>query len=478
MRRWSYESVDGNKNKYRNKIDLISNRMMNLEKDIEEIKMKNISPIPLSKIAQYSFKTDEQNSNIKEEKMNNDSKNKKYNYNLYFRYNNKDKLYTHKNTNKIIHKNNSCSIIPREKLEYEYELRNLKRKRDKLKNKNKELKENLNFLKEKNNKIEYGLNLFKNVSDDDILINNKKDDIILNKIYNINYKKNLINKIIEITKKNNYYFNTYNSFNSYESSNNDEEFSLLNMLLNLMDIRYAYENAILYNFFFQGLIILVPNFKNDYTFFNKQNDILKYIINLIEEEKNLKKSNQKYESIKKYYNLCQRFVSIKNLEDFLNKIIVKNIRVEQSLNKIKHVLNENKKINNDDFNGMNNINKKQIIEQLLNRNGNDSHYNADKLSFYSNNYYKKKDHNNNCNYYNRNKSYLIKNRSERKSNSIIGNHDKNINTNYHNYIQNKNMKYLNKNNIKITSKTTKDKKPKNLNQLFSYSVSNASKSIF
>ncbi len=99
MRRRSYESVDGKKNKYRNKIDLISNRMMNLEKDIEEIKMKNISPIPLSKIAQYSFKTDEQNSNIKEEKMNNDSKNKKYNYNLYFRYNNKDKLYTHKNTN-------------------------------------------------------------------------------------------------------------------------------------------------------------------------------------------------------------------------------------------------------------------------------------------------------------------------------------------------------------------------------------------
>jgi hypothetical protein len=61
------------------------------------------------------------------------------------RYSNKDKALSHKNTNYIIRKNNSYSIIPREKLEYEYELRNLKRKLDKLKIKNRQLKENVNL---------------------------------------------------------------------------------------------------------------------------------------------------------------------------------------------------------------------------------------------------------------------------------------------------------------------------------------------
>ena len=480
MRHWSCESVDGNKNKYRNKIDLISNRMMNLEKDIEQIRLKNISPIPLSKITKYSFKDSEKNDNIKEEKIDYESKNKKNNYNLFFRYSNKDKALSHKNTNYIIRKNNSYSIIPREKLEYEYELRNLKRKLDKLKTKNRQLKENVNLLRETNNKIEFGLNLYKNVADDDIIINKKKDDIILNKINNINYKKYLIHKIIEISKKNNYYYNTYNSFNTYENSNNNEESSLLNMLLNLMDIRYAYENAILYNFFFQGLLIILPNFKKEYTFFDNPKDILKYIIYLIEEDKHLKKANQKFADSKKYYNLFKKFVGIKNLEDFLNKIILKNIRVEQSFNKIKHVLNENKKINDDDLNGMNDINKKQLIEQLLNKNRNNSNYNIDKISFYTNHYYKKKHKNYNPNYFNRNnKSYLVKNRNERKSNSIIHiNRDKIINTNYQNYIQSKNIRYMNKNNRKMGSKTVNDKKPKNLNKLFSYSVSKTSKSIF
>ena len=49
MRNWSCKSLYDKKNKYKQKIDFISNRMVNLEKDIEEIKMKNLSPIQSSK---------------------------------------------------------------------------------------------------------------------------------------------------------------------------------------------------------------------------------------------------------------------------------------------------------------------------------------------------------------------------------------------------------------------------------------------
>jgi len=124
MRHLSCESILDNRDKYKQKIDIISNRMIDLEKDIEEIKMKNISPILSSKNIK-DYKTNEKINKGKEREKEAKYNSKRNNYNLYFKYNNKNKFFSQNNT---IRKNNSYATISREKLEYEYELRTLKKK--------------------------------------------------------------------------------------------------------------------------------------------------------------------------------------------------------------------------------------------------------------------------------------------------------------------------------------------------------------
>ena len=451
MRHWSCESLLDNRNKYRQKIDKLSNRMNDLQKDIEQIKMKNISPI-------YSSKT--QKLNVTNENKNKEN-NRNSNCNLYFKYNaHKTQYFSHNNSKTNIHKNKNFSIIPKEKLEYEYELRILKRKLNALNEKNKELKKNLSIMKEENNKIESNLNLFINSSEGSISKNKENNDnTLLREIENIKYKKKLINKVIDEIKKNN---NLY--YNSYENPNNEEEYTL-NLLLNLMDIRFSYENSILFNYFFQGLKAILPNFNIDYSFFNNniKNEILNYIENLLKRENDLKKVNKKYENSKKYYELFKNFKSIKNLDNFLNGIIMKNIEVEQSIKIIKQVLNEEEKtINVKNYNGMYDINKKEMFGKYLNRNRNNSNYNIDKLSFYTTNYYNNKIKHHN--YDNHIKKSISKIEKERKNKSNYTIDQKNIiHSNYINYIQNKNKRLS---GIRKTfSKTINNKNPKNFNNI-------------
>ena len=476
MRHLSCESILENRDKYRQKIDIISNRMIDLEKDIEEIKMKNISPILSSKNIK-DYKNNDKNSIVKEkekEKKYNSKKSKRNNYHLYFKYNNKNKFFSYNNT---IHRNNSYATISKEKLEFEYQLRTMKKKIETLKTKNKELNNNLNILKEKNNKIEYKLNLNRNISNnDDIILNNNKNDIILNTLNNIFYKDNLINKIFKIIKKNDNYYN------SNENAKNEEECSLLNILLNLMDIKFAYENAKLYNYFFQGIKIILIDSKKNLQNFNVQNDIINYLKLLLEKEKNLKVDIKKMENLRKYYNLCKKYSSIKHLDNYLNSIIIKNMKVEQSINEIKNVLNDERKINGKNINGMNDdINKKKIFEQYLNRNKNNSSNNIDKFSFYTTNYYNNKKKIPYQNYNNdKVKNFMKKNKSQSQIKTIVNTKKtKIINTNFNNYIKNKNKKCMNQIR-KSCSKTlnNNNNKPKNFNKLYSYSVSNNSKGNF
>ena len=248
-----------------------------------------------------------------------------------------------------------------------------------------------------------------------------------------------------------------------------------------MDIRFSYENSILFNFFFQGLKAILPNFNIDYSFFNNntKNKILNYIEDLLKEENDLKKVNKKYENSKKYYELFKNFKSIKNLENFIKGIILKNIEVEKSIKIIKNVLIEEEKtktINAKNDNGMYDINKKGMVGKYLNRNRNNSNYDIDKLSFYTTNYYNKKI--NHHNYDNYTKNSISKNVKERKnkSNGIID--QKNIiHSNYINYIQNKNKRCIS--GIRKTcSKTINNKNPKNFNEMYSTSVSNSNKGNF
>ena len=474
MRHLSCESILDNRDKYKQKIDIISNRMIDLEKDIEEIKMKNIFPILSSKNIK-DYKINEKISKAKEKEKETKHNSKRNNYNLYFKYNDKNKFFSQNNT---IRKNNSYATISREKLEYEYELRTLKKKIETLKTKNKELNENLKDLKEKNNKIEFNLNLNRNnIPDDDIILNKNKNEIILNTLNNIFYKEKLIKNIFEVIKKNDNYYN------SNENAKNEEECSLLNILLNLMDIKFAYENAVLYNYFYQGIKIILLNSKKNYQNYRVENDILSYLKLLVEKEKKYKIDMKKMENLKKYYNLCKKFSSIKHLDSYLNSIIVKNMKVEQSINEIKNVLNNEKGINNKNINinGMSNyINKKKILEQYIKRNKSNSNNNMDKFSFYTTDYY----NNNKIPYQNYNndkvKNYLKKNKSQSQIKISDSNSKKTkiINTNFNNYIKSKNKKYINQNRKSCSKTINNGKKPKNFNKLYSYSVSNNSKGNF
>ena len=247
-------------------------------------------------------------------------------------------------------------------------------------------------------------------------------------------------------------------YNSYENIENNEEYSILNILLNLMDIRFAYENSILYNSFYQGIEILFENIK-EYENINIQNKVIDYVNELIHKEKKLKILNKKYKNIKECYDLIQRFSSIKNIDKYLNIIIMKNMKIEQSINKIRNVLNDE---NNYNGNSNTSIYKKQFMEEFLNRN---KSYNIDKFSFYTTNYY----NSNNS----RNNNFMKKSPRHIKTNSAI-NIKKMIKTN--NYIQNKNTQYMNIK--KKSSKRIKNKRPTNFNRIYSYSVSNNSKGTF
>ena len=460
MRHRSCESILENKDKYRQKIDIISNRMIDLEKDIEEIKMKN-SPLECLN----NINNNEENNNKNDENISNNSNNinkNKNNYNLYFKYNN-HKLFNYNNSNHTIHKNKSYSYISKEKLEYEYQLRILKRKLEALKSKNEELYNNVYNLKEKNNKIEYGLNSYNEINFDENKNNNNNNNNIL-EYENKNNKNILINKITELCQKSKYFYN------SYENIENNDEYSILNILLNLMDIRFAYENSILYNSFLQGLEILFEN-KKEYGNLNFQNKIIEYITELINKEKKLKLTNIKYENLKKYYDLIKMFSSIKNLDNYLNIIIMKNIQVEQSINKIKNVLNDE----NSNYNGNNNhINKKKFIEQFIKRNN--SNYNIDKFSFYTTNYYNNQINHSKYNNFNRNSNFLKKKYNERHNKSSCAINP--INMSNTNYIKSKNKQYINKKQSSSKTIINNNNKPKNFNKIYSYSVSSNSKGNF
>ena len=450
MRNWSCKSIFGKKDKYSQKIDVISNRMKELEKDIEAIKMKSISPKLSPKPSLNEIDINKNNNKNEEEKNN-----------FYFVNNNKKKFLNinSKNITNAIRKTKSCSIIPRDKLEYEYELRILRRKIESLKEENQTLKNKVNNLKEKNDYIEYNINSIRNTysnnTTNNIYEENKNDNKLLDDISNIKYKKKLIEKIIKICK------NNINYYNSYENNNNKKESSILNLLLNIMDFRYSYENANLYNSFFNGIEMLIQNGNNNKNFYvNNKNKIVNYINDLINKEKKLKKINRVYENSKKYYDLCKNFSNVKNIDNYLNKIIAKNIKVEQSINKIKNVLKNENILKNDNKLLQSNTKKKKMMENYFNRNRRNKNFNFGKNSIYKTNYYEGYNYNNDN--FTRNNDFYRK--MMKLNDSSVLKSEKIINYTNNNYNESKNKSM---NNMKKSfSVTVSNKNPKNFNQLY------------
>ena len=459
MRNWSCKSILDKKDKYSKKIDVISNRMIELEKDIEAIKMKSISPILSPKTKPTEINSNN-NKNEKEERKDN----------LYFTFHHKKKFLNINNNNNsyksnnnktnIMRKTKSCSIIPRDKLEYEYELRILRRKIDSLKEENETLKKKVNNLKEKNDYIEFNINSIRNTFGDNYE-ENKNDNNVLDEMNTIKYKKKLIDKVIKICK------NNINYYNSYENNNNKKESSILNLLLNIMDFRYSYENALLNNSFFSGIEMIIHNGNNNKNFYlNNKNKIVNYINDLINKEKKLKKINRVYKNSKKYYDLCKNFSSVKNIDNYLNKIIAKNIKVEQSINKIKNVLKNENILKNDNILLQSNPNKKKMMENYFNRNRRNKNFHFGKNSIYQTDFYKGYNYNNDN--YTRNNDFYRKMMKLNDSSALKS--EKIINYTNNNYNESKNKSM---NNMKKSfSVTVSNKNPKNFNQLYynSYSL--------
>jgi hypothetical protein len=309
-------------------------------------------------------------------------------------------------------------ILSKEELEYEYEIRTLRRKLEELKKKNEKINNKLYLLKEKNDNLEYNIDSYRNLyeSINDLGNEESKSSSTNNQMSFIKYKKELIDKVMDIYKRN--IFN----FNFISDKKSKQDYSILNMLLNLMDMKFIYENRILNDAFLMGVDLLYQTNFIKYLSLKGKDKIIIYTNDLISQEKNFEWENHKYDSIKKIFILHQKFAGIKNLDEFLNDIIMKNIKVEQKINKIKKMLNLEKVIKGKEQDNDNGINSSQIIKNILKRNKSKS-FIYDKNSFYTNNYFnnKAKHYNYNYNLYNRNNNFskYSRNVDKLKNNNVL-----------------------------------------------------------
>ena len=496
MRRWSCESILEKNDKYNQKIKVISNRMSNLEKDIQEIKMRNISPFLSTNINNKNF-TINLNNVDKNEKRINYISNSNPNSNNMSKKEEKVHYISNSNSNilKNLNKNRHCChcslrnfknlkqksfslnssninlpnnyismrknynkniYISKEELDYEYEIRTLKRKLEELKKKNEKINNKLYLLKEKNDNLEFNINSYRSTYENINCSFNEesKNNGINNKVNIMKYKRKLIDKVMDIYKRNIFNFNF--SFTSNKRSK--EDYSILNMLLNLMDMKFIYENSILNDAFLMGVDLLYQTNFPKYPSLKRKDKIIIYTNNLISQEKKLEMENHRYDNIKKYYILYQKFEGIKNLNEFLNNIIMKNIKVDQKINKIKSVLNFEKLIKGKEKENDkdNSINRSKIIKNILTRNKNKS-INYDKYSFYTTNYDNSKISHYN---YNRNNIYLKygRNADKIKYNNVLKINKKiNNKTNLAIYNKNRDKNCLMKNE-KLKSKSLSKKK--------------------
>ena len=195
-------------------------------------------------------------------------------------------------------------------LNKDFEVRCLHRKLEKLKMKNNELKYNLEKKKKKNYLLKY---------------NSKKEQ---NNINNIFYSL----------------MNIYNTFFQNKPNHNDNKLNFKNLLLDLMDLKYNYENITLINTFFQNLEQLIQlSF-----FFNNNDDIYSNITYLVKkknqlikdiyESKKHKEENKNYSEL--YKILCESFQAndLNTIFNHLKKIESDNENDIRKIIKMKNIL--------------------------------------------------------------------------------------------------------------------------------------------
>jgi hypothetical protein len=305
------------------------------------------------------------------------------------------------------------------KLEYEFEIRHLKKKRNLLKQTNKEIIEKLNEIKNKNNYLESNI------------VEEQKNN------------QNLMNNLVLLNKKF-IIHNNQNGLESIESSSNGSttnEFSLKNIILNIMDIKFDYENNILLNNFIEGIneLLNMPFLNNN----NYNDNILKKLKDLINCENDLEISNNKYKKLFKennkyliyFKNLLSNLnlYSYEELYKFVQDMFVKNIKENERMKQIKKAL----------INDRNPDNQKVLKEKenLKRKIGNKYSHSVNQTIF----------NNNENNYYKLKKSYIDIINNPRIEQKKIDNYiyskkkDINYNINFPQNILNKTEKNINYN---------------------------------
>ena len=290
----------------------------------------------------------------------------------------KDDTYINKKDND--NNNNNMNINDMGKLEFEFELRHLKKKRNLLKKTNGEIITKLEEIKNKNIKMKNKI-LQEQKHNENIISN----IILLNKNYSMNNNPNGLE-----------------SFESISNKSNSEEFPFKNIILNVMDIKFEYENNILFKNFIEGInellnISLLNNNNFKEIILNKVNELIKL-------KNNLNKSNDKYKYLIEennkyllYFNNLIKVLNIQNfdqLENFIQNTFVKNIKENERMKKIKKALitestPDKKKIKKEKENI-----KRKISNQYINNlsqtilNNNTNNYNTNNNNTNNNNYYK------------------------------------------------------------------------------------------
>ena len=296
----------------------------------------------------------------------------------YYLNNNEIKEKENQNENQNLYENNNNIYLNSAKnknnafinhLDQEFEIRCLKKKLKNLKNKNKSLIQQLDNIKEKNDSIKA----------ESIKEGNKRKDIICSFI-------NICNDI----------FN-----NEDEASQEDNRFK--NILLNLMDLNYKYENISMENEFILnvGTLFSLTNIFSDNFYDNKRNNANNNIYHNVKDLIKLKTNNlnsiKKYKLLqiknKKYFKYCSNLMGKLNLNDlnnlynYLKTIKSKNEKENRKLKIMKNVL-----INNTSHNKRRNINKSVDSLQNLKKHpiNFNSNFNYSNLKKYFNEYIKNK----------------------------------------------------------------------------------------
>ena len=205
-------------------------------------------------------------------------------------------IYSFKRTNT---KNNQ--II--NNLDKEFEIRCLNKKLEKLKMKNKEMKDNLDKIKNKNNLLKY----------DAINEQNNRNNILysLKNIYNIFFQ----NKI----------------------NHREKKFDLKILLLDLMDLKYNYENDILIDTFYQNIeqLIQISNiFQDEFDFYSNIENLVKMKKIITKELNDLYRTEKENKKYSEFCKLLFQIFETKDLDFIYNYLIKIENNNENDIKKI------------------------------------------------------------------------------------------------------------------------------------------------